>query len=171
MRQLPLRGSSIGELAFFSLADIRHRRDGIGHITQEKGTASTGPFQENTGRAKYKTVIICMKANETHVAEGAKTVPLKPETQNILIESAKKYDVKSLWLFGSSLTGDEDDAGDIDLGVEGIDRSSAWDMYSELFDTLHEHCRKPLDFVEMDEPLSIVHVIRSEGIKIYERNP
>jgi predicted nucleotidyltransferase len=112
-----------------------------------------------------------MGQHETHIAEGAKIVPLKPETQNMLIESAKKYDVKSLWLFGSSLTGSEDDAGDIDLGVEGIDGGRAWDMYSELFDTLHEHCRKPLDFVEMDEPLSIVHVIRSEGIKIYERNP
>ena len=96
-------------------------------------------------------------------------MPLRPETQEMLIESAKKYDVKSLWLFGSSLIADEEDAGDIDLGVEGIDRDRAWDMYSELFDAIHEHCRKPLDFVEMDEPLSIVHVIRSEGMKIYER--
>jgi predicted nucleotidyltransferase len=86
-----------------------------------------------------------------------------------LIESAKKYGVKSLWLFGSALAADEKDAGDIDLGVEGIDRDRAWDMYCELFDTIHERCRKPLDFVEMDEPLSIVHVIRSEGMKIYER--
>jgi predicted nucleotidyltransferase len=96
-------------------------------------------------------------------------MPLRPETQEILIESAKKYDVKSLWLFGSSLIADEEDAWDIDLGVEGIDRDRAWDMYSELFDAIHEHCCKPLDFVEMDEPLSIVHVIRSEGMKIYER--
>jgi hypothetical protein len=42
-------------------------------------------------------------------------------------------------------------------------------MHSELFDIIHERCRKLLDFMEMDEPLSIVHVIRSEGIKIYER--
>jgi len=96
-------------------------------------------------------------------------VALRPETQEILIESAKKYGVKSLWLFGSLLIVGEEDAEDIDLGVEGIDRSKAWDMYSELFDVIHEHCRKPLDFVEMDEPLSIVHVIRSEGIKLYER--
>jgi predicted nucleotidyltransferase len=94
---------------------------------------------------------------------------LRSETQKILVESAKKYGVKSLWLFGSSLIANEDDTNDIDLGVEGIDRSRAWDMYSELFDAILEHCRKPLDFVEMDEPLSIVHVIRSEGIKIYER--
>jgi predicted nucleotidyltransferase len=96
-------------------------------------------------------------------------MPLKPETQKILIESAKKYGVKGLWLFGSSLVADEEDVGDIDLGVEGIDRGRAWDMYSELFDAIHERCRKPLDFVEMDAPLSIVHVIRSEGMKIYER--
>lgn len=44
----------------------------------------------------------------------------------------------------------------------------AWEMYSELFDLLYAHCRKPLDFVEMDEPLSIVHVIRSEGVRIYD---
>ncbi|MDR1133558.1 MAG: hypothetical protein LBL05_05310 [Synergistaceae bacterium] len=96
-------------------------------------------------------------------------MPLKPETQEILIESAKKYGVKSLWLFGSSLLADEEDAGDIDLGVEGIDGNRAWDMYSELFDAIHECCRKSIDFVEMDERLSIVHVIRSEGMKIYER--
>jgi hypothetical protein len=42
-------------------------------------------------------------------------------------------------------------------------------MYSELFDLIHEHCRKPLDFVEMDDDPPIVHIIRSEGIKIYER--
>jgi predicted nucleotidyltransferase len=96
-------------------------------------------------------------------------MPLKPETQEILIKSAKKYEVKSLWLFGSSLIVGEEDAEDIDLGVEGIDRGRAWDMYSELFDVIYERCRKPLDFVEMDEPLSIVHVIRSEGMKIYER--
>jgi predicted nucleotidyltransferase len=96
-------------------------------------------------------------------------MPLRPKTLEILIESAKKYGAKSLWLFGSSLIADEEDAGDIDLGVEGLDRDRAWDMYSELFDAIHEHCRKSLDFVEMDEPLSIVHVIRSEGMKIYER--
>jgi len=63
-------------------------------------------------------------------------MPLKPETQEILIERAKKYGVKNLWLFGSSLIADEEDAEDIDLGVEGIDRSKAWDMYSELFDVI-----------------------------------
>jgi predicted nucleotidyltransferase len=45
---------------------------------------------------------------------------LKPETEKILVESAMKYNVKSLWLFGSSLFADEGDAEDIDLGVEGI---------------------------------------------------
>ncbi|GHS95446.1 hypothetical protein FACS1894187_25420 [Synergistales bacterium] len=94
---------------------------------------------------------------------------LRQETEKILIECAKKYNVRSLWLFGSSLRLEEDDTGDIDLGVEGIDRATAWEMYSELFDLIYANCHKPLDFVEMDEPLSIVHVIRSEGIKIYEK--
>ena len=93
---------------------------------------------------------------------------LKPATQKMLVECARKYGVKALWLFGSSLTADEDDATDIDLGVEGIDRAMAWEMYSELFDLAYVHCHKPIDFVEMDEPLSIVHVIRSEGVKIYD---
>ena len=93
---------------------------------------------------------------------------LKPETQKMLVECARKYGVRSLWLFGSALTQGEDAAGDIDLGVEGIDRATAWEMYSELFDLVHAHCHKSLDFVEMDEPLSIVHIIRSEGIRIYD---
>ena len=93
---------------------------------------------------------------------------LKPETQKMLVECARKYGVKALWLFGSSLTVDEDGATDIDLGVEGIDRDMAWKMYSELFDLVYANCHKYIDFVEMDEPFSIVHVIRSEGVKIYD---
>ena len=93
---------------------------------------------------------------------------LKPETQNILIKCARKYGVKALWLFGSSLTADEDDVMDIDLGVEGINRDLAWEMFSELFDLVYASCHKYIDFVEMDEPLSIVHVIRSNGVKIYD---
>ena len=93
---------------------------------------------------------------------------LKPETQKMLVECVRKYGVKALWLFGSSLTADEDETMDIDLGVEGIDRNTAWEMYSELFDLMYAHCHKPIDFVEMDEPLSIVHVIRSEGVRIYD---
>jgi hypothetical protein len=57
---LALRGCSIGELAFFSLADSRHRLDRVGHMTQklrdsaENGqeAASTGLLQKNTGREK-----------------------------------------------------------------------------------------------------------------------
>ena len=93
---------------------------------------------------------------------------LKPATQKMLIECARKYEVKALWLFGSSLTVDEDDATDIDLGVEGIGKDMAWEMYSELFDLVYAHCHKIIDFVEMDEPLSIVHVIRSKGVRIYD---
>ena len=93
---------------------------------------------------------------------------LKPETQKILIECARKYGVKALWLFGSSLVADEDDVTDIDLGVEGIDRDMAWEMYSELFDLVYANCHKYIDFVEMDEPLAIVHVIRSKGVRIYD---
>ena len=93
---------------------------------------------------------------------------LSPETQKILVDCARKYGVKALWLFGSSLIMDEDSATDIDIGVEGIDRNMAWKMYSELFDLVYDECRKLIDFVEMDEPLSIVHVIRSKGVKIYD---
>ena len=93
---------------------------------------------------------------------------LKPETQKMLIECARKYGVQALWLFGSSLIVGEDDATDIDLGVEGIERDMAWEMYSELFDLVYAKCHKLIDFVEMDESFSIVHVIRSKGVKIYD---
>ena len=93
---------------------------------------------------------------------------LKPETQKMLVECARRYGVKALWLFGSSLILGEDDAADIDLGVEGIDRDTAWEMYSDLFDLVYAKCHKLIDFVEMDEPLSIVHVIHSKGVKIYD---
>lgn len=92
---------------------------------------------------------------------------IEPETKKILVECARKYGAKTVWLFGSALR-DETSAADIDIGVEGLNREKAWEMYSELFDRIHAERGKTLDFVEMDEPLSIIHVIRAEGVKIYD---
>jgi predicted nucleotidyltransferase len=89
---------------------------------------------------------------------------LKVETLEYLLECARKYNVKALWLFGSCLQKAENEAHDIDIGVEGLDEGWAWKMRSELC----EHFDKIIDFVEMDTPLYIVPFIRRDGILLHK---
>ena len=77
---------------------------------------------------------------------------------------AKDFGVKSVWLFGSAL-GDEDKATDIDLAVEGLVPEKFFDFYGRLFFELP----KPVDLVDMEQEQPITAIIRSSGVRIYER--
>jgi len=77
---------------------------------------------------------------------------------------AKDFGVKSVWLFGSAL-GDEDKAIDIDLAVEGLVPEKFFDFYGRLFFELP----KPVDLVDMEQEQPITAIIRSSGVRIYER--
>jgi len=77
---------------------------------------------------------------------------------------AKDFGVKSVWLFGSALS-DEDKATDIDLAVEGLVPEKFFDFYGRLFFELP----KPVDLVDMEQELPISAIIRSTGVRIYER--
>ena len=84
--------------------------------------------------------------------------------QKIIKSGAKEFDVKTVWLFGSSLE-DQDQAHDIDLAVEGVAPERFFDFYRKLYFSLS----KPVDLVDMglDPPMSIL--IRQKGVRIYER--
>jgi predicted nucleotidyltransferase len=77
---------------------------------------------------------------------------------------AEDFGVKSVWLFGSALE-DESKALDIDLAVEGLVPEKFFDFYSRLFFELP----KPVDLVDMEQELPITAIIRSRGVRIYER--
>ena len=77
---------------------------------------------------------------------------------------AKDFGVKAVWLFGSSLE-DESKALDIDLAVEGLVPEKFFDFYGRLFFELP----KPVDLVDMEQELPITAIIRSTGVRIYER--
>ena len=89
---------------------------------------------------------------------------LKPETLAFIRRCAREFDVRSIYLFGSAAK-DEEAAGDIDLGVEGIDPSRFFDFYDRLYFGLS----KPLDLINLAEDLPVVALIQETGIRIYER--
>ena len=77
---------------------------------------------------------------------------------------AEDFGVKAVWLFGSALE-DESSATDIDLAVEGLAPSRFFDFYGRLFFELP----KPVDLVDLEQEPPIAAVVRTRGVRIYER--
>jgi len=77
---------------------------------------------------------------------------------------AEDFDVKSVWLFGSALE-DEGKAADIDLAVEGLRPEKFFDFYGRLFFDLP----KPVDLVDLEQDPPIATIVRSTGVRVYER--
>ena len=81
-----------------------------------------------------------------------------------IVECAREFDVKAVWIFWSSL--DEDTiARDIDLAVEGISPELFFKFYARLFMSLP----KPVDLVDLSQDIPIASIIRAKGVSIYER--
>ncbi len=80
----------------------------------------------------------------------------------IIIETAKKYKITTLFLFGSSSVPDMDSA-DIDLAVKGIAPWVFFKFYGELFKKLS----KPVDLIDLSENSLFNRLIEEKGIKIY----
>lgn len=87
------------------------------------------------------------------------------ENIDIVIELAKKYQVKRLLLFGSALINPQN-ANDLDLGVEGIAESEFLAFGAELEDIL----LKSVDLIPIDFDNLFVKHIKKYGKYIYE-NP
>ena len=67
--------------------------------------------------------------------------------KEIIIQFAKKYEVSSIYLFGSSLTTEE--YNDIDLTVKGIKPEIFFKFYGELLRNLS----KPVDLIDEKDNL------------------
>jgi predicted nucleotidyltransferase len=91
---------------------------------------------------------------------------LKKDTLIALREQAKEYGVKKLLLFGSCLYKLEDDAGDIDLAVYGLDKQKFLEFYGEILTS--SHIKKKIDLVDMNDDVYITPYILENGAIIYE---
>lgn len=89
---------------------------------------------------------------------------ISSELEKTITAYAKEFDVGAVWLFGSSL-GYESAARDIDLAVEGISPDLFFKFYARLFLALP----KPVDLIDLSEETSIASVVRTTGVRIYER--
>lgn len=82
--------------------------------------------------------------------------------RQIITETAAKYRVKRVVLFGSSLSPDRE-SRDIDIGVEGVEEKDFFAFYGELICTLS----KPIDVVDLSTKSRFTELIKQEGVSLY----
>jgi len=88
------------------------------------------------------------------------------ESDKQIIQSyAKKYNVSSIILFGSSLEKDKE-PNDIDLGVKGIEPRLFFKFYGELF----KHLSKPAHLIDLSKKSLFNDIVEETGVKIYGRS-
>ena len=82
--------------------------------------------------------------------------------KQLIIQCAKKYNVASVYLFGSS-TDESGEANDIDLAVKGILPKLFFTFYGELLRTLS----KPVDLVDLSQKSLFSQIVEERAVKIY----
>jgi uncharacterized protein len=82
--------------------------------------------------------------------------------RQIIEETAARYHVKRVILFGSSLSPDKE-SRDIDIGVDGLEEKDFFAFYGELMCSLS----KPVDVVDLSRKSRFVELIQREGIPLY----
>lgn len=85
--------------------------------------------------------------------------------KKIIQQYAKKYNVSSIILFGSSLE-KEKKANDIDLGVKGIEPRLFFKFYAELF----KHLSKPAQLIDLSKKSLFNDLVEETGVQIYGRS-
>jgi predicted nucleotidyltransferase len=82
--------------------------------------------------------------------------------KEIIISYAKEYNVKEIYLFGSSLD-NEKEANDIDLAVRGVSPVLFFDFYGKLLRNLS----KPVGIVNLSKKSRFTELIEKRAVKIY----
>ena len=80
----------------------------------------------------------------------------------VIMQCAKKYNVSSVVVFGSSLD-ESGEARDIDLGVKGLAPGQFFKFYAELFKRLS----KPVDLVDISRKTLFNDLVEESGVRIY----
>ncbi len=81
--------------------------------------------------------------------------------RSIIQKIARRYRVKRVLLFGSSLY--KKTARDIDLAVEGVPDKDFFSFYGDLLFALP----KPVDLVDLSRDSKFTRLVRQEGFAIY----
>ena len=84
------------------------------------------------------------------------------EDKDTIRRCAKRYDVESVILFGSS-TRDDIESNDIDIGVKGIEPRLFFKFHAELFRRLP----KPVDLVDLSKKSLFNDLVEETGVRIY----
>lgn len=87
---------------------------------------------------------------------------LTESDQRTIIEISKKYQIKRVLLFGSSL-GSEKKSRDIDIAVEGMSPKDFYKYYGELIFLLS----KPVDIIDLSVKSKFTDLIQKEGAILY----
>jgi predicted nucleotidyltransferase len=82
--------------------------------------------------------------------------------KDIILQYAKKYNVSSIILFGSTLEKGKK-ANDIDLGVKGIEPRLFFKFYAELF----KYLSKPVHLIDLSNKSLFNDLVEEKGQKIY----
>lgn len=82
--------------------------------------------------------------------------------KNTISLLARRYGVHKVLLFGSSAEGQKE-AGDIDLGVIGIEPRRFFEFYGDLMFRLS----KPVDLIDLSKDTKFNAIIKRDGIPIY----
>lgn len=77
-------------------------------------------------------------------------------------EIAKRYNVKKIILFGSSINPSKE-SKDIDLAVEGIPHSQFFKFYGDLIFNLS----KPVDIIDLTKKSRFNKIVVAEGLLLY----
>jgi len=81
-----------------------------------------------------------------------------------IIDIARKYRVKEVFLFGSSIDLNRQ-ANDIDLAVIGIEPEKFFDFYGDLLFELS----KPVDLIDLSSDTKFNRLVYRDGVRLYGR--
>lgn len=89
---------------------------------------------------------------------------ISEDDRQIIISLARKFNVRELFLFGSSLE-QGGEANDIDLAVRGIAAREFFDFHGKLL----RYLSKPVDVIDLAKSSRFTKLVEKTGVKIYER--
>ncbi len=89
-------------------------------------------------------------------------IMISENDKKIILQYARKYNVSSIIIFGSSIEKDRE-ANDIDIGVKGIEPRLFFKFYAELF----KYLSKPAHLIDLSKKSLFNDLVEETGVKIY----
>ena len=89
---------------------------------------------------------------------------ISEERQNTIVECARKFGARTVWLFGSAMK-DGPQEGDFDIAVDGVPPENIFKLHFRLSLALP----RPVDLVDLSLDPPIASIILAYGVCLYER--